>query len=546
MVSALNGLSQRVLCAIERAGHDTAVHIAERGADMRDAVVSEQPDLILCPFLKAKVPEDVWQRWLTIIIHPGPVGDRGPSSLDWAIIDAEPRWGVTALQAVDEMDAGPIWASRTFDLLDPPVRKSALYNSLVADAAMACVDEVLAKVEGRSFSPTPLEMAHRPVLSARLRPMMTQADRAVSWDEPSAHIVRRIRAADGSPGVRTELLGLPVYTYDAHVGRALEPAERGAKPGDVLCHHGGAVRVRTGDSSIWLGHLRAAPSSTGDPTIKLPATTVLGGRLDRHFCAGDGHTRAYREIHYRRGGDVGWLTFDFYNGAMSTRQCERLLATLRHAMAQDLRVLVVSGSTEVFSNGIHLNVIEAAEDPAQEAWSNITAINAVCKQLLTAPMTVVAAFSGGAGAGGAMLGLCGDVVVARAGIILNPYYDIGLTGSELHSYTLPRRVGDRTASRLLEQCKPVDTTQALAAGLVDAVGPRDPEEFWLWLDDLARYYATREPKVPGDIAWPPLDAIEARELAAMSHDMFDDRLGFAAARRAFVNKIPRSRVLAGV
>ena len=39
MVSALHGLSQRVLWAIERAGHETAVHIAERGTDMRDAVI---------------------------------------------------------------------------------------------------------------------------------------------------------------------------------------------------------------------------------------------------------------------------------------------------------------------------------------------------------------------------------------------------------------------------------------------------------------------------------------------------------------------------
>lgn len=181
------------------------------------------------------------------------------------------------------------------------------------------------------------------------------------------------------------------------------------------------------------------------------------------------------------------------------------------------------------------NVLSSASKP-----------RAVCKQLLTAPMTVLTAFSGGAGAGGAMLGLCGDVVVARAGIILNPYYDIGLTGSELHTYTLPRRVGDRTASRMLTQNKPVDTTQALAAGLVDAVGPRDPEQFWLWLDDLTRYHATREPKVPGSTTWPPLDAIEARELAAMSHDMFDDRFGFAAARRAFVHKTPRARVLTAV
>ena len=71
-----------------------------------------RPDLVICPFLRERVPAEVWRACPTIVIHPGPKGDRGPSSLDWAIMDAEPVWGVTALQAVDEMDAGPIWASR--------------------------------------------------------------------------------------------------------------------------------------------------------------------------------------------------------------------------------------------------------------------------------------------------------------------------------------------------------------------------------------------------------------------------------------------------
>lgn len=44
------------------------------------------PGIIICPYLKDRVPEAVWRRWPTIIIHPGPVGDRGPSSLDWAIV----------------------------------------------------------------------------------------------------------------------------------------------------------------------------------------------------------------------------------------------------------------------------------------------------------------------------------------------------------------------------------------------------------------------------------------------------------------------------
>ena len=42
------------------------------------------------------------------------------------MMDAEPVWGVTALQAVEEMDAGPIWATRTFPVGAP--RKSELYN----------------------------------------------------------------------------------------------------------------------------------------------------------------------------------------------------------------------------------------------------------------------------------------------------------------------------------------------------------------------------------------------------------------------------------
>ena len=37
----------------------------------------------------------------------------------------------------------------------------------------------------------------------------------------------------------------------------------------------------------------------------------------------DHHT--FREVVYEEEGDVGYLSFDFYNGAMSTAQCYRLL-----------------------------------------------------------------------------------------------------------------------------------------------------------------------------------------------------------------------------
>ncbi|GAA3336850.1 enoyl-CoA hydratase-related protein [Amorphoplanes nipponensis] len=541
LVSAFNGLSQRAWCALREAGHDVGVLLATNAQAVIDGVAAARPELILCPYLKDRVPAKVWRRYRTVIIHPGPVGDRGPSSLDWAITEGAPTWGVTALQAVEEMDAGPIWATRTFPMPAAP-RKSSLYNGPVADAAMECVFEVLAKAADPQFRPVPATEMTIEVQGARPRPAMRQDDRAFDWSEPGEHILRRIRAADGNPGVRTAVGGLEVFAYDAHPGLA-----RGARPGTVLSRRQGAVLVATGDGSLWLGQLRDA---TRPGTVKLPATTLLGKRLhgvpDSPLPPGaEPEGPSYRQVRYRRTGAIGWLGFDFYNGAMSTGHCRRLLAALRHAATQDTRVLVLRSGLDAFSNGIHLTAVHAAADPAAAAWANIKAINAVCKEIIACTrQVVVAAYAGSAGAGGVMLGLGADVVAARRGTVLNPYYDIGLYGSELHTYTLPRRVGPETAQRLIDEKLPVGAEQAATLGLVDEVGPRHPEAYAEWLTALAQRHAEARPARRRQTAKArrladervPLDVYEARELAEMSSDMFGDRAGFAAARQAFVSK----------
>ncbi|MBM2619309.1 formyl transferase [Actinoplanes sp. LDG1-06] len=547
LVTAFNGLSQRAWCALREAGHDVGVQLATSASDMIDAVRATDPDLILCPFLKDRVPAEVWKNRRTVIIHPGPVGDRGPSSLDWAIAERAHTWGVTALQAVEEMDAGPIWATRTFGMPAAAPRKSSLYNGPVADAAMDCIFEVVAKAADPDFAPVPADHAPTETPGARPRPLMTQDDRAFDWSDPTERILRKIRAADGAPGVRTEVGGLPVFAYDATPGLAT----RTKRPGALLSRRQGAVLVGTGDGSIWLGHLRAAEANHGRTGIKLPATTLLGARL-----RGVPHSplpvgtepetpNAYRQVRYRRSGRIGWLAFDFYNGAMAPGHCRRLLAGLRHAAAQDTEVLVLRGGTDAFSNGIHLNVIEASPDPAGSAWANIRAINEVCREIITcARQVVISAYAGSAGAGGVMLGLGADIVAGRSGIVLNPYYEMGLYGSELHTFTLPKRVGAEGAQRLVDDKLPVSADHAVMIGLVDEVGPRHPEAYTEWLTELAERESDprsarrrRQAKARSLAAERvPLEVYEARELAEMSRDMFGDRSGFAQARRDFVTK----------
>ena len=91
---------------------------------MEAAVGEHRPQLIVCPMLKTRIPESIWSTHRCLIVHPGPAGDRGPSSLDWAIALGMREWGVTVLEASAEFDAGDIWATRTF--ATRPVGKSSL------------------------------------------------------------------------------------------------------------------------------------------------------------------------------------------------------------------------------------------------------------------------------------------------------------------------------------------------------------------------------------------------------------------------------------
>ncbi len=540
LCSGFNGLSQRAWLALRDAGHDVSVELATSAEAMVSAVGLFEPDLIICPFLRERVPVEVWGRYRTIIVHPGPKGDRGPSSLDWALLTGAPEWGVTALQAVEEMDAGPIWATRTFQL-PADGRKSVVYNGPVADAAIELIGEVVAKAADPSFVPEPLDYT-RPDVTGQLRPAMKAVDREFSWSDPTETILRHIGAADGSPGVRTTLFDVPVWVFDARPGPTLP-----GLAGTVVLRSHDAVLVRTGDGGVWVGHVRTAAS------VKLPATTVLAPYLkgvpERLEPLGDdGDDGGWREISYRRHGDVGVVSFEFYNGAMSTSQCRRLTTALRHAGAQDTKVLVVRNRGDVFSNGIHLNVIHAAPSPAVEAWRNINAIDDVCREIITCTgQLVVTALGGNAGAGGVMLALGADRVIARDTVVLNPHYQtMGLYGSEYWTYVLPRRVGDLQASRLTQQCLPIGAGHAERIGLLDRVVSGRRSEFDQAVLDHAAELAARpdhrqlvEQKQAARAAAEarkPLDAYRVEELAEMSRDIFDDRHGFTDARRAFVTK----------
>jgi putative two-component system hydrogenase maturation factor HypX/HoxX len=89
-----NSLSQRFYCELSERGHEVSIELDVHPKLMVEAVELYRPDLVIAPFLKRKIPREVWERYPTFVVHPGPPGDRGPDALDWAILMGEKEWGV--------------------------------------------------------------------------------------------------------------------------------------------------------------------------------------------------------------------------------------------------------------------------------------------------------------------------------------------------------------------------------------------------------------------------------------------------------------------
>jgi putative two-component system hydrogenase maturation factor HypX/HoxX len=542
LTHSFNSLTQRLFAELRADGHALSVEFDIADSVAQEAVDLFAPDLIIAPFLKRPVPESIWRRHPTLIVHPGVVGDRGPSALDWAILRGERRWGVTVLQAEAEMDAGPVWATRSFALRE--ATKASVYRDELTEAALAAVREAIERLPqwraGR-WRPTPL--ADWPDARGQWNDPMRQADRRIDWAvDDTATVLRKIRSADGFPGLADTLFDRPCHLFDARPA----PGHRGT-PGALIGRGADALLRATTDGAVWIGQVRRAD---GEHPFKLPACTAFATEAAGLPGQDDGAGIGYRES---EDGAVGFLAFDFYNGAMGTEACRRLEAAIRRAAARPTRVLVLTGGADFWSNGIDLNRIEAAASPADESWANIQAMNDVCLALLTlADKLTVAALRGNAGAGGCFLALAADQVWARQAVVLNPHYkNMGnLYGSEYWTYLLPRRVGAGPAARIMNDRLPLLARTALGLGLVDACFGADRADFDAQVADRAAALAAdagfaaqlddKQRRRREDEAARPLAAYREEELQHMQRNFFGFDPSYHVARYHFVLKSPSS------
>src|SRR4030095_6649170 len=156
LYSRFASMPQALWAALREDGHDV---IRPEDLQIRTPLSAEDmirfarlaaPDVIMCPFLKEVVPPEVCERTTTWILHPGIRGDRGPSSLSWAILEGEPRWGLTMVRAEpastpEELRRSNVGAGREFAIPAEAVL-GEVYAQHVVPAAIDCAREILGRM----------------------------------------------------------------------------------------------------------------------------------------------------------------------------------------------------------------------------------------------------------------------------------------------------------------------------------------------------------------------------------------------------------------
>lgn len=159
--------------------------------------------------------------------------------------------------------------------------------------------------------------------------------------------------------------------------------------------------------------------------------------------------------------------------ALNRELVERLLAAIETARMDGAHAIILTGRPGMFSGGLDVpELLELDRRQIETFWGLFFSLT---RQLAASPIPVIAAISGHAPAGGAVMALQCDLRIGVAGkfkIGLNEV-QVGLPVPSTILVALEQVVGARIARRLAMRAELLSMDDAAAVGLVDELVPAD-------------------------------------------------------------------------
>jgi methionyl-tRNA formyltransferase len=198
-------------------------------------------------------------------LHPSLLPElRGPSPIETAILQRKTQTGVSLMQLVPAMDAGPIYATVPIDIdlkeTTPTLREK------VSLATVVILERHLTATLNGDLKPA--EQDHAKATHTKL---IQKSDGLLDFNKPARDLEAQIRAYITWPG--------SFFSYDGTPTKAGHTEWRegnpSAAPGTPLGIHDGALEIATADGTLRIFELQP-PAGKMQPTTERPSKTRPG------------------------------------------------------------------------------------------------------------------------------------------------------------------------------------------------------------------------------------------------------------------------------
>ncbi len=223
-----------------------------RDQEAVDQFESLNPDLCAMAFVTDIVPMSMinFPSMGTIQYHPSLLPlHRGPSSINWPIINGETETGLTIFWPDEGLDTGPVLMQKNVTIAPEATLGSVYFNKLYPLGVEAMIESV-DLVRNRT-APKIVQDESK----ATYESWCKASDVVVDWNADLATVFNMIRGADPQPGANTTFNGTKLSLYDAsHSSYGLE----GHPAGAVVEIGSDKIVVTTSSGSVAIGRVRAA------------------------------------------------------------------------------------------------------------------------------------------------------------------------------------------------------------------------------------------------------------------------------------------------
>ena len=212
----------------EALAHGIAIH---QPASFKPPEVLEQfealdADLCVMAYVILLVPESILDAPThgTIQYHPSLLPrHRGPSSINWPIIQGETKTGLTIFWPDKGLDTGPVLLQKEVEIGADDTLGSIYFDRLFPSGVEAML-EAVDLVKAGNAPRVPQDDAQ-----ATYEGWCRKADVEIDWSKPAREVYNLIRGADPQPGAWTRCQGKILQVYDA-----AKLAAADAPPGRII------------------------------------------------------------------------------------------------------------------------------------------------------------------------------------------------------------------------------------------------------------------------------------------------------------------------